>query len=75
MVYLLQAKPSQAKPNTPNYTFSFTVLATHKTPFLAKVPGKAFFNRVMHQDTRVFLCDVVSSRRKSRPIIQIVVNP
>ena len=38
-------KPSQAKPsqNTPNFTFSSTVLVIHKTPFLARVLGKAFF--------------------------------
>ena len=40
MVLLLQAKPSQ---NTPNFTFSSTVLVTHKTPFLARVLEKAFF--------------------------------
>ena len=43
MVYFLL--PSQAKPSqyTPNFTFSFTVLVTHKTPFLARAPEKAFF--------------------------------
>ena len=38
MVHLLQAKPKY-----PNITFIFIVLATHKTPFPARAPGKAFF--------------------------------
>ena len=49
MVHLLQAKPSQAKPSqakpsqvTSNYTFSFTILIVHKTPFLEK-SGKGVF--------------------------------
>ena len=32
-----------AKPSSPNYTVSFTILIVHKTPFLASVLGKAFF--------------------------------
>ena len=42
MVYLLQAKPSQAKPNNTHYTFSFTFLIIQNA-FSGGIRERSFF--------------------------------
>ena len=48
MVHLLQAKP-----NIPNYTFSFTILIVHKTPFLEKSGKGVFYLDLKRQERTV----------------------